>query len=523
MKKRILLIPFMLAAGLTTAPAIADEISFGDYLNAAHQRQQGDWKGAALMSRAASLADPDSSLLSGENIVNTLIAGGYGEARALARQDRHDGPVSPVSYLLLMADAARAGDVNGMRNLLDREFDPAGPLGVFAGSMNLQIRQALKGEFHPATLDADALKQIYTNASDLAASMYNQARKQAQLVIGDDDVKLQKPVYSPLLTPETRRLVTLVSLSLIAAADPDNVPARLELAQIALAGGQPEGEWDRTASMIQPDPQRALDILDELPADTQKQADAAVLRARALHALGQTDNALDWLENVAGMKKQPALHASMGDILALTGDYRRAEAAYTQAIDATATGKIGNLPEIYLRRGQARDNLDNEQGAEEDFRHALAISKNPEQSAAILVSMGCMMTERGWPERAAPLLEQAHEMSGGDRPEYLAALGQAYYALAVSGARSGGKANNLSRAVDLLEQAVEDMPESIEVNADLAGVYEETGRKAEAVWQYRRVIAYATEQGHLTPDQEILVKQAEEALRQPAFIVPGPR
>jgi predicted ATPase len=172
--------------------------------------------------------------------------------------------------------------------------------------------------------------------------------------------------------------------------------------------------------------------------------------ARALYANAE---ALEHLQAALALRAADAwpLHAAIGDLQTLQGNYRAAIAAYeTAAADAPPEALAGlehRLGRVHHRRGDWAL-------AEAHLDAALAAAADVPTSARILADLSLSARDRGDAERAAGLARRARELAeqGGD-PR---ALGQAHNllgALATGDGDPDAAIPHLERALALAEES----------------------------------------------------------------------
>jgi len=195
-------------------------------------------------------------------------------------------------------------------------------------------------------------------------------------------------------------------------------------------------------------PATRADLLRRLGRDAEAAAAyrRAAERARALFANAE---ALEHLRAAlaVGDPEPTSLHAAIGDLQTLQGEYDAALASYeTAAAHATPDG----VGEIEHRLGQVRHRRGEWALATAHFEAALAAEAEPARRARILADLSLSAHDGGDPARAAELAERARalaEEAGDPR-----ALGQAHNllgALATSGGAAADALEHLGRSLEL--------------------------------------------------------------------------
>ena len=173
----------------------------------------------------------------------------------------------------------------------------------------------------------------------------------------------------------------------------------------------------------------------------------------------------------------------LSNLQADAGDMDAAEETLTEAIariEARPAEAQGNdLWRYYFSRGVLKHDADNWPGAEADLQRALELS---DENAFVLNYLGYSWVERGENlTEAFAMIEQALD----DEPNSGAitdSLGWAYYQL-----------DEYEQALTYLERAVELEPADAVITDHLGDVYWELGRYNEARYEWRRALTYEPE------------------------------
>ena len=214
--------------------------------------------------------------------------------------------------------------------------------------------------------------------------------------------------------------------------------------------------------------------------DIQPQFFASELgRAEALRSSGKETAAIEVLVELTRQYPNSANGFSI-----LGNHYRRLEAydkaavSYGEAIKLyEAKGEAGWF--LYYVRGITRERLDLWSLAEKDFRKALSLNPNQPQ---VLNYLGYSLIEKNSNlDEALDMIERAVKESP-DSGYIVDSLGWGYY-----------KLGQYEKAVPNLERAAELMPVDPIVNDHLGDVYWMVGRKTEAEFQWRRALSFDPE------------------------------
>jgi tetratricopeptide (TPR) repeat protein len=203
-------------------------------------------------------------------------------------------------------------------------------------------------------------------------------------------------------------------------------------------------------------------------------------RAEALRSSGKEMEAIEVLANLTVQYPNSANGFSiLGNHYRRLELYDRAEVAYGEAINLYKNkGEAGWF--LYYVRGITRERLDLWTLAEKDFRKALSL--NPTQPQ-VLNYLGYSLIEKNSNlDEALEMIERAVKESP-DSGYIVDSLGWGYY-----------KLGQFEKAVPNLERAAELMPVDPIVNDHLGDVYWMVGRKTEAEFQWRRALSFDPEE-----------------------------
>ena len=202
-------------------------------------------------------------------------------------------------------------------------------------------------------------------------------------------------------------------------------------------------------------------------------------RAEALRSSGKEMVAIEVLVDLMRQYPNSANGFSiLGNHYRHLEAYDKAEVSYGEAIKLYETkGEAGWF--LYYVRGITRERLDLWGLAEKDFRKALSL--NPTQPQ-VLNYLGYSLIEKNSNlDEALDMIERAVKESP-DSGYIVDSLGWGYY-----------KLGQYEKAVPNLERAAELMPVDPIVNDHLGDVYWMVGRKTEAEFQWRRALSFDPE------------------------------
>ncbi len=223
---------------------------------------------------------------------------------------------------------------------------------------------------------------------------------------------------------------------------------------------------------------------------------AAAYRRAAEHARALFANA-EALEHLraalaVGDPEPASLHAAIGDLQTLQGEYGAALASYETAAAHAAPDGVGAIEH---RLGQVRHRRGEWALATAHFEAALAAETEPARRARILADLSLSAHDGGDPARAAELAERARalaEEAGDPR-----ALGQAHNllgALATSGGAAADALEHLGRSLELAE-ATGDPGARVAALNNLALAHRARGELEPALELTRAALALCAAQG----------------------------
>jgi Flp pilus assembly protein TadD len=206
---------------------------------------------------------------------------------------------------------------------------------------------------------------------------------------------------------------------------------------------------------------------------------AVVRVADNLDAMGNRPEAIRRLSNIVTTNPRDIDAISvLGDLLRSDKQYQKAADTYSKALDITG-GKTPGDWRFYYVRGIAFERSDQFPRAEKDFLTALDLNPNQPQ---VLNYLGYSWVDKGMNlTRALDMIQKAVQASPNDG-YIIDSLGWAYYRL-----------GRYADAVTQLEQAATLRPNDPEINDHLGDAYWRVGRKLEARFQWNVAYAMDTE------------------------------
>jgi Flp pilus assembly protein TadD len=223
----------------------------------------------------------------------------------------------------------------------------------------------------------------------------------------------------------------------------------------------------------------AAEAYGQVPLGDAVYTEAQLGRADAYFDDGRQDEAVAVLQSLAAdMPELATVHAAYADVLRRTDRCAEAVTAYTAALDLVDITQSRNWF-LYYARGICRENLDDFDGSEVDFRQALVL--NPEQPL-VLNNLGYSLVEqRRNLDEALGMIERA--VQGQPDSGYIVdSLGWVLYRL-----------GRFEEAVAPMERAVSLLPNDPIINDHLGDVYWMVGRQREARFQWERALSFEPE------------------------------
>lgn len=515
-------------------PAAADEVAVpaGAYVAARQALMQNDFPAAARYLGQALAQDPENPALLENAIVARVAMGAGAEALPLAERLEALGGGNQIVALVIMAEAAAAGQFDA---ILAR-YDAGGAVSPLIDGLLRAWALAGAGRMSDAldaftTVSKDApLRALagYHKALALALAGDLEAAADSFVALGPDAdglgrsaLRAEVQTLSQLERPAAA--ITRIEAVLDGSSDPefDRLRARIEAGEVlpfdeitgagegmglvlfalagALQGEVPDANvllYTRLAQRLDPGNVDILlqvaDLLgrlgqhelsaaafEQVPPEHPLSYNAELGRADALFALDKPDAAIEVLKALA--RKHPdilGVQIALGDALRRLERYAEAAPVYDTAI-ALIDRVTPRHWSLFYTRGIARERTGDWDGAEADFRRALDLS--PDQPL-VLNYLGYSLVER------REKLDEAQDMietAVAARPDdgYITdSLGWVLYRL--------GK---YAEAVAPMERAVELEPTDAVINDHLGDVYWMVGRQREARFQWQRALSFAPE------------------------------
>lgn len=220
----------------------------------------------------------------------------------------------------------------------------------------------------------------------------------------------------------------------------------------------------------------AVSSYKKVPRDNPAYHAAELGRAGALRRDGREDAAIEVLEQLAQTHGDQAIvHSTLGDTLRSAARFQEAAQAYDSAL-ALVSETDRRQWFLYYARGITHERLDNWDQAESDFRRALDL--NPEQPQ-VLNYLGYSLVEKQVKlDEALDMIQRAVAQSP-DSGYIVDSLGWVLYRL-----------GRYDEAVGHMERATELEPVDPIVNDHLGDVYWAVGRKMEAAFQWKRALSF---------------------------------
>ncbi|MDQ1900820.1 tetratricopeptide repeat protein [Paracoccus sp. WLY502] len=502
----------------------------GPFLAARMATVENDFQAAARFFVQAVAHDPDDRFLQDSALVALVSAGEIDRAVALAARIGSEGEPTELSHLIqraslvhsgdwagLLADVGTPSDAEAQADLLAgmlrgwgllgagkasealAEFERLSKLEGVAPMVNyhLALARALVGDYEGAeALLADditgahilgftARAQILTQLErrDEAVAMIEAVpgvEAEPQLLALRDRIKAGQPVAfdvvktpadgiaqvfltfaSALLSSPDPEPLSLIHARLAAWLSPDTAEARLMVAQIL----QERQQFD----LAEPE-------YDALRRMGQMRPAAELSRIDTLSRAGRTDEAgKAALSLTAAYPDLPQAWIALGDLLRQQEKFAQAVPAYDKALamleDAPADARWFPL----YARGIALERSGQFDRAEADFLAALEI--RPDQ-ASLLNYLGYSWIDRNENlDRALDMIQKAVQLSPDDG-YILDSLAWAYYRL-----------GRYDEAVAPMERAILTMSQDPLVNDHLGDIYWKVGRHREAEIQWQRALS----------------------------------
>ena len=506
--------------------------SSGAYLAGRQAISDHNFVTASKFQARSISADPVNSKLLESLMISFIAQGSVDEAVSIAEVYKDTGSESQISQMILLASMIKDGQTEAFLNFVKNasEITP-----ILKDLLSAWIRMGLDDEVNANRIfDKTAKVQgmgqfanFHRAMSQLAAGKIEQAQRTFDLIHSDQASPTRRSViyhtkillsqskfkeaqqllekwFGPTFDPEIEKLYfnavneqaypkNLFPKTDIAVADVFHSIANLvskeadptfTLLYSRLAQYLDRNHIDSTlmtADLLVELGQYDLAIKEhEKLSDIQPQFFASELgRAEALRSSGKETAAIEVLVELTRQYPNSANGFSiLGNHYRRLEAYDKAEVSYGEAIKLyEAKGEAGWF--LYYVRGITRERLDLWRLAEKDFRKALSL--NPTQPQ-VLNYLGYSLIEKNTNlDEALDMIERAVKESP-DSGYIVDSLGWGYY-----------KLGQYEKAVPNLERAAELMPVDPIVNDHLGDVYWMVGRKTEAEFQWRRALSFDPE------------------------------
>ena len=506
--------------------------SSGAYLAGRQAISDHNFVTASKFQARSISADPANSKLLESLMISFIAQGSVDEAVSIVEVYKDTGSVSQISQMILLASMIKDGQTEAFLNFVKNasEITP-----ILKDLLSAWILMGLDDEVNANRIfDKTAKVQgmgqfanFHRAMSQLAAGKVDQARRTFDLIHSDQanptrrsviyhtklllsqskfkevqnlldkwfgptfDPEIEelyinaanKKVYPTSLFPKTDTAVADVFHSIANSVSKEADPT-FALIYSRLAQYLDHKHVDSTlmtADLLVELGQYDLAIKEhEKLSDSQPQFFASELgRAEALRSSGKEMAAIEVLVELTRQYPNSANSFSiLGHHYRRIEAYDKAEVSYREAIKLyEAKGEAGWF--LYYVRGITRERLDLWGLAEKDFRKALSL--NPTQPQ-VLNYLGYSLIEKNSNlDEALDMIERAVKESP-DSGYIVDSLGWGYY-----------KLGQYEKAVPNLERAAELMPVDPIVNDHLGDVYWMVGRKTEAEFQWRRALSFDPE------------------------------
>ncbi|MEM9344330.1 MAG: tetratricopeptide repeat protein [Pseudomonadota bacterium] len=529
------ILPILLTtASIALAPAAsAQQVNSGAYLAARQAGIESDFSAAATYFAKALIRDSANQSLIESAMTAFLSLGDVERALPLAERLVDDNPNHQLANLTLMAEWSKTGEWDKILANLETG-EKVGPL--YDGLMRAWALVGL-GQMSDALEQFDVITEtrgtqafgLYHRALALAsvgdfegAATVFSGENGARLGLTRSGIVANAQVLGQL--GRTDDAIALIDSARNADRDPSlsDLRARLESGEtvdydfvVSPAGGVAElhysiagaitGEaadgytliYSRLSEYLRPGHidaillsaellerleryELATEVYDKVPREDPYFHAAELGRANALRSSGRDDAAIEVLTQLSQSHGDlPIVHVSMGDLLRGLERYQDASVAYDRAIAGLGEAEPSHWS-VYFSRGITHEREDRWERAEADFRKALELQPDQPQ---VLNYLGYSFVEMQTNmDEALDMIERAV----AERPNsgYITdSLGWALYRL-----------GQYEEAVGHMERAVELLPIDPVINDHLGDVYWAVGRKREAEFQWHRALSFEPEE-----------------------------
>ncbi|WPZ35456.1 tetratricopeptide repeat protein [Thalassobaculum sp. OXR-137] len=459
-----------------------------------------------------------------------LEAGRYDDAAVLAPEivDTLDAN-APIANIFMAVEAARVGDFDRAARLIDslpdnrlnRVLSPLLDGWIALGQGNRETaEQAIDGVLE---IDGFAVLHALHSAmlADAAGETALAAERYEAALANLQDPPLRVRLVAANFQARFESVEAAMATAIVTdatAADPSDVEAYLRRVAETRKGLHPSAAdglaqaffdlgsalqrdrrselgmvFSRLALRLDPDFDLATLLIAEILDDRQQYGEALALydtvpetsayrlmaELRAVSSLvdmDRMDEAVDRLNALADRRpEQIDPLVRLGDLYRSTEEWKGAISAYNRAFSRLPAGDPGSWS-MYYSRGIALERDEQWERAEADFLTALEL--RPEQPY-VLNYLGYTWIDQGRNlSRATQMIEQAVALRPNDG--YIVdSLGWAMY-----------RQERFAEAVEHLERAVELLPTDATINDHLGDAYWRVGRRQEARFQWQRALSF---------------------------------
>jgi len=534
MQFRPVLYATILALWAQPLAAQTQSIDSGAYLAARVAGASDDYREAAHWFTRALIAAPNDVFLMDGAIVAQLGAGNIDAAIAVAQRLKSKGTTAQPAELVLIADQAKRGDYTALAELpeggrtgallLDGLVHAWAQLG--AGKMSdaldafdkMAKTEGLQafGLFHKALAlasvgDFEGAEKILSGEVAGAITVMRRGTLAhiqilSQLERNPEAIALLDSAFPG----ETDRAITALRAKL-EAGEPvpfditrnvtDGLAEVFFTLALALNGEASDGftlQYARIAAYLRPDHAEAV-LLAGAMLENQKQYDLAteayssvvqsdagffaaeIGRARSLKGADKLEAALEVLTTqIRANPEQISIHLALADMLRGAERWEEATAAYDAAVALIPQPPTRGYWSIYYSRAITLERQKIWERAVVDFRQALALEPDQPQ---VLNYLGYSFLERGENfDEALEMIERAVKQRP-DSGYIIDSLAWGYFL-----------AGRYAEAVEPMERASVLEPVDPTVTDHLGDVYWAVGRKLEANFQWRRALSFDPEE-----------------------------
>ena len=523
----------LLATALTlclTPMGLRAETSAGAYLAAGVATTESDYAAAVIWAGRALADDPKNVALLDSLVLANVGTGDMAEAIKGAKLLLETGSKSQTATVVLLADAAKAGDFEAILKLgtagssagavlddlvkawaklgLGRSTEAMADFDKMAKTTGLEafglyhkaLALASAGDFEGADdiLSGRAAGNLAVNRRGAIA----QIEILSQLERNDDAISFIDRSFVPGRDLEIddlrRRLVAGEPLPFTVARNATDGIAEVFYTMATAVNGEAAPAYtmlhSRAAAYLRPDNTEAILLTANL-LEQQQQFDLAVStyamvqptnpafyiaeigRAEATQAAGRSAESLEILQALARSHgTQIAVQTALGDGLRRAEKFAEAKVAYDAAIATLPEPPPATNWPLFYSRGICLERTGDFAAADTDMRLALSLNPNEPQ---VLNYLGYSLVDRGEKlEEALGMIKRA-VLARPDNGAILDSLAWAYFRL-----------GRYEDALIPMEKASLLMAVDPVVTDHLGDVYWAVGRTREAEYQWRRALSY---------------------------------